>query len=334
MSKNLKIAGLAIVLAAVLLATLAWTLWFRHSSSAREELLSLMPATSQSVLYFDLREIHQAPFFSELLSWAPKPDADAEYRQFVRDTGFNYETDLDRLTVAFEKHGSQEIFFGVADGRFDPAKIKAYTLKAGATQNANDAAVLSMPAAGRASRVTFKFLRNDRVAFTNGSDLAALLASTTSNDRAEWQSRFTRLAGSPVFADSGVQEMAPRVPGGFSSPQLATLLQQLQWLTIAGKPENDRLKIVAEGESLQDTSARQLADLLNGVVLLARAGLGSTRIDAATRESYLTLLRSVQVSRIDRADTKSVRLMFDVTPQLLKSARQSTPALTPGRLPQ
>jgi hypothetical protein len=347
MSKNLKIAGLAIVLAAGLLATLAWTLWFRHSSSAREELLSLMPATSQSVLYFDLREIHQAPFFSELLSWAPKPDADAEYRQFVRDTGFNYETDLDRLTVAFEKHGSQEIFFGVADGRFDPAKIKAYTLKAGATQNANDAAVLSMPAAGRASRVTFKFLRNDRVAFTNGSDLAALLASTTSNDRAEWQSRFTRLAGSPVFAviskdglrnmfaaDSGVQEMAPRVPGGFSSPQLATLLQQLQWLTIAVKPENDRLKIVAEGESLEDTSARQLADLLNGVVLLARAGLGSTRIDAATRESYLTLLRSVQVSRIDRADTKSVRLMFDVTPQLLKSARQSTPALTPGRLPQ
>ena len=73
-------------------------------------------------------------------------------------------------------------------------------------------------------------------------------------------------------ADSPAQGMAPRVPGGFPRPQLATLLQQLQWLTIAGKPENDRLKIVVEGESLDDSNARQLADLLNGVVLLARAG--------------------------------------------------------------
>ena len=218
-----------------------------------------MPVTSQSILYFDLREIHQATFFSELMSWAPKPDADAEYRQFVSDTGFNYETDLGRLVVAFEKHGAQDIFFAVADGRFDPRKIKDYVSKTGATQNANDAAIFSVPVAGRASPVTFKFLRDDRVAFTNGPDLAALLASTASGDRAEWQSRFTRLAGSPIFAvvskdglrnifaaDSVAQGMAPRVPGGFSSPQLATLLQQLQWLTIAGKPENDRLKIVVE----------------------------------------------------------------------------------------
>jgi hypothetical protein len=346
MSKNLKLTS-ATLLATVLLAVLAWTVWFRHSSSAREELLSWMPATSQSVLYFDLREIHQATFFSELLSWAPKPDADAEYRRFVRDTGFNYETDLDRLAVDLEKHGAQDIFFAVAGGRFDPKKIKAYAVTAGATQNSGDATVFSVPVAGGASRVMFKFLRDDRVAFTNGPDLAALLVSAASGDRADWQSRFSRLAGSPIFAvvskdglrnifaaDSPAQGMAPRVPGGFSSPQLATLLQQMQWLTIAGKPENDRLKIVAEGESLDENSARQLADLLNGVVLLARTGLGGTRIDPATRESYLTLLRSVQVSRIDRADTKSVRLMFDVTPQLLKSARQSAPALTPGRLPQ
>jgi len=345
MSKNLKLTT-ATLLAAVLLAVLAWILWFRHSSSAREELLSLMPATSQSVLYFDLREIHQATFFSELISWAPKPDADAEYRQFVRDTGFNYETDLDRLAVAFEKHGAQGAFFAVADGRFDAKKIKAYAVSAGATQNSSDAAIFSEPVASRASHVTFKFLRDGRVAFTNGPDLAALLASTTTADRADWQSRFSRLAGSPAFAviskdglrsmfaaDSGTQAMPPGVPpGGFSSPQVATLLQQLQWLTIAAKPENDRLKIVAEGESLEDRNVRQLADLLNGVVLLARTGLGSTRIDPTTRESYLMLLGSVQVSRIDRAYTKSVRLMFDVTPQVLKSASQSAPALTPGRL--
>jgi hypothetical protein len=73
--------------------------------------------------------------------------------------------------------------------------------------------------------------------------------------------------------------------------------------------------------------------LLNGVALLARAGISNTRtpqLGAATRQSYLALLKSVDVSRINRPDGKSVRLVFDVTPDLLKSVPSYAPAPVPA----
>ncbi len=155
------------------------------------------------------------------------------------------------------------------------------------------------------------------------------------------------MAGSPVFAvirsedlkddfGSGAasQDLARRATGGISSPQLSSLLAQVQWLTLAGKPENNKLRVAVDAESLEEKNAQQLADLLNGIVLLARAGLSNARsqqqLGAATRQSYFALLKSVEVSRIDRPDTKSVRMMFDVTPDLLKSAPTYAPAPVPA----
>jgi hypothetical protein len=70
---------------------------------------------------------------------------------------------------------------------------------------------------------------------------------------------------------------------------------------------------------------RQLADLLNGVLVLAQAGLNGPRtrreLDPLAREAYLEMLRGADVSRIDRGETKSVRLLFDVTPKFLAAAR-------------
>lgn len=313
---------------------------------ARDALLSLMPEDAEAVVFLDFADLRREPFFADLLAWAPKPDADPEYRQFVSDTGFDYETNLDRVAVAFEKQGAQQIFFAVADGRFDQRKIKAYATKAGVIQKSGEAEIFSVPAAGRPQPISFAFVRKDRIAFTNANDFASLLKMTKTAGSADWHTRFERVAGSPVFgvirndgiadaigSQAGSQNFAQRATGGLTSPQLSSLLVQLQWITVAGKPENDRLRVVAEGESYEDGDARQLADLLNGVVLLARVGLSNARaqqqIGAATRESYLALLKSVNVSRIDRGETKSVRLMFDVTPQLLRSVPSSTPAAAP-----
>src|SRR6266567_3165054 len=84
-------------------------------------------------------------------------------------------------------------------------------------------------------------------------------------------------------------------------------------------------------ENAQLRPARQLADLLNGVVMLAETGLNDAKtrqqLDPATREAYLELLKSTDVSKIDRGDTKSVRLVFEITPKFLETARQVTPAL-------
>ncbi len=120
------------------------------------------------------------------------------------------------------------------------------------------------------------------------------------------------------------------------------MLDQLQWITLAGKPENDRLRVVSEGECTADGTARQLVDVMNGVVILAEGGLNdaktSQQLDPAMREAYLELLKSADVSKIDRGDTKSVRLVFEITPGLLEAARKAPPVMpdsAPGkRLPR
>jgi len=309
--------------------------WSAHTGSPREEALTLMPTDASAVLFVDFREIRRAPFIAQLYAWAPKPQADADYAQFVKETGFDYERDLDRVAIAMEKRGQDSAVFALMDGRFDRQKISAFAKKDGTAAKTGGYEIFSVPVGGTANKTSFVFLRNDRIALTNSSNLAVFLdAKKRPEEVAEWRMRFDRLAGSPVFAvirqDAAFgAALAAQAPGGLRSPQLSTLLDQLQWLTLAGKPENDRLRVVAEGECTAEATARQLADVLNGVVILAEGGLNDARtrqqLDPALREAYLELLKSADVSKIDRGDSKSVRLVFDITPAFLEAAHKTTP---------
>jgi hypothetical protein len=329
----LAVAAVILIIAAFF----AFRNWSVPSASAREEILSLMPDDASAVLFLDFAELRHAPFIAQLYAWAPQPQADPEYAQFVKDTGFNYERDLDRIAIAVEKRGQDYALFAIADGKFDRQKISAIALRGGIASKTGGREIFSVPASGTAKKISFVFLQDNRIALTNDSNLAAFLdVQKRSKDAAEWHARFERLAGSPLFAvikqDSALgSTLAARAPGGLRSPQLSTLLDQLQWITIAGKPDNDRLRVVAEGECLTESTVRQLTDVMNGVLILAEGGLNDPKarqqLDPAMRNAYLDLLKSADVSKIDRGDSKSVRLVFDLTPGFLEAARKAPPVV-------
>jgi hypothetical protein len=327
----------------------AYQRWSSEPIAARAAILSVMPTDAIAVMYADFAELRKSPFTAELYSWAPQPAIDADYAQFVRATGFNYERDLDHVAIAAIKRTQTTEFVAIAGGRFDRTKITAYALQSGTREMRAGLEIFSVPLSSPPSnsastaadpqKLSFTFLRKDRIALTNSADLVAFLSqSQTGQDAKDWRERIDRLAGSPVFAVVR-QDAAPgsafatRAPGGWRSPQLAALLDQLQWITIAGKPEGDRLRVVTEGECSADPASRQLADLLGGILLLAQAGLNGPQVrqqlDPQTREAYLEMLKSADVSRIDRGETKSVRLVFDVTPKFLQAARTAVPAVVP-----
>jgi hypothetical protein len=134
-----------------------------------------------------------------------------------------------------------------------------------------------------------------------------------------------------VRQDAGAgAALSARAPGGLQSPQLSALIDQLQWITFAGKPEADHLRVVLEGEGTAQGTTRQLSDLINGLLVLGQAGLSDPKmrqqLQPQVRDAYLELLKSADVSQIDRGDTKSVRLIFDVTPRLLETARSGAPS--------
>ena len=143
----------------------------------------------------------QSPFLAELYKWAPQTKADADYAQFLKSTGFNYETDLNRVSIAVLKRGKKQLLFAIAEGRFDRKKISAYALQTGTRENRGGAEIFSVPLAAGTRRITFTFLRNDRIALTNDANLESLLSRTPADaDTQAWRERFRRLAGSPVFA--------------------------------------------------------------------------------------------------------------------------------------
>jgi len=347
MKKRTRIGLAAALIVLSASAFFVYRKWSVGNGSAREESLALMPTDASSVLFVDFSELRQAPFVAQLYAWAPKPQADADYAQFVKETGFDYERDLNRAAIAVLKHGQDSTLFTVLDGKFDRQKISACALKDGSSAKAGGLEIFSVPITGAARKISFTFLKSERIAVTNGPHLGALLnAKSQPGDASEWRARFERLAGSPVFAvfrqDAAIgSSLAAQAPGGLRSPQLSTLLDQLRWITLAGKPENNLLHVVAEGECTADETARQLVDVMNGVVILAEGGLNDVRtrqqIDPAMREAYLELLKSADVSKIDRGDTKSVRLVFEITPTFLDAARKAPPVIpdsTPNkRLP-
>ncbi len=327
---------IAAVIVVVLIVFSGYQHWSVSVDSARNEALALLPADASAVLYIDLDGLRQSPFLRELYRWAPQTKTDADYSQFLKSTGFNYESDLNRVTIAFLKRGRDSTLFAVADGRFDRIKISAYASQTGRRENQSGREIFSVPLSGGTGRITFTFLRNDRIALTNDATFESSISpSHADSDTQAWRERFRRLAGSPVFAvvrqdASAGAALSARAPGGFESPQLSALIDQLRWITVAGKPEADRLRVVLEGEGPADAPTRQLSDVINGLLVLAQAGLSDPRmrqqLQPGVREAYLDMLKSVDVSEIDRGETKSVRLMFDLTPEFLEAARTAIPA--------
>jgi hypothetical protein len=333
--------GLAFVVALVAIAAVAWHHFFAGGDSdARESALALTPADADSVVFADVAQLRTAPFFSALGDWVPQAQqVDADYAKFLQVTGFDYQRDLDRVAVATIRRGQTTEFFAIGDGRFDRKKINTYISEFGTHDKKDGREVFTAPLKGSTRKISFVFLHQNRIAITDDPDLPSLLKNPLrGTDANQWRERFDRLGGSPIFAvfrqDAEIgSQLAARSANGGQAQQLATLLDQLQWITLAGVSEQNRLRVVLEGECPNDATAHDLADVLNGIRLFAQAGLNDPKVrrqlDDQTREAYIELVHGADVTRIDRGETKSVRLLLEVTPEMLKTARFSTPPPEP-----
>jgi hypothetical protein len=333
--------GLLILSVTLVFAWLYFHSHSRDSQSAREDLLSHLPADSTSVVYIDLQELRASAFLSQIFSWAPRPQTEEEYGKFVQATGFDYERDLDRVGISFSGSAQSPKTMAVAEGRFDRKKIEGYSAHFGTLQTANGKTIYEVSLSNPPRTAYFTFLRDDRVAICNDAS-CFFQASGKSTNSEEWREHFLRMAGTPLFAvmrqDSQLlSELSQRTPGGYRSPQLATLLGQLQWISVGAKPDGDQLRVVADGETSSDTVVRQLNDMFSGLLILAQAGLDDAKsrkhLDPKLRDAYAGLLKSAEVQKLDRGTSKSVRLIFEVTPALLESAKSASEADPPEKVP-
>ena len=222
----------------------------------------------------------------------------------------------------------------IADGKFDRKKMEAFLNRSGASAQQGKLKVFLLNGSSLDKPLALAFLSDHLIAIADSQNLAEVpSASARLSGHAEWNSRFERLGGTPVFAvirqDPTMRDtLNAAAPGGFRSPQLSALLDQLQWISVAGKPDGDQLRVVSEGECLSEVTTGRLRDFLQGIQLLALDGLNDPKLrqqmNPEEREAYLDILKSADVQKIDRGEWKTVRVVLSITPKFLDLASVSS----------
>jgi len=168
--KKLLLFSSIAVLLVVVIGVFAYRHWHLNDGQGeREKMLSLMPEDASTVAYVDLAQLRATPVLAALFRWAPKPTIEDDYGKFLQGTGFNYETDLDRVALAIRREPHEMPAFAVAEGRFDRKKIESYASQYSSLKTANGKTLFAIPLNGWNRKVFFTFLRSDQIEWANES---------------------------------------------------------------------------------------------------------------------------------------------------------------------
>jgi len=110
------------VIAALCGAAAGGAAWYRARAVSPAALLNRLPRSGALVLFFDFAALRRAGILGAIQ--APVAAEDPEYRDFVRQTGFDYKRDLDSALAAFAPGGK----FLLLRGRFEWSRLRSYVL--------------------------------------------------------------------------------------------------------------------------------------------------------------------------------------------------------------
>ncbi len=309
------------------------------------DILSQLPLDAPAVGYLDasaLRKLRNSPLAAVLGLTSPGPEADREYADFVRDTGFDYTRDLNHAALAFwpasfgtpDNPLAEDRMLAIADGRFDQEKIKAYALRTGKLITRGTQSIYEVPGN---PPISLEFLSPTRIAIAGGKGATDLVANISPSAPAardpEMQSRIQRVAGAPIFAVARADKLPPSLYANFrNSPQLERLVRSIRAMTLAGQPEGDNLKMALDAECDSMKSALEISALLDTFRMVGSMAVSDARMRREmTREQAAFLSALINQLKVSHQD-KWVRLSLDITPAMLGAPRPhptSAPAAPP-----
>lgn len=320
--------------ACTIVAAALFYLTFPHGKNANASpvpgLLSELPAGAPTLVYLDLAAVRNSSFYQHRPDKGPIAIPNQDYADFVRSTGFDFETDLDRVVVASWPAASAKErtrTISIAEGRFDHAKIRDYATSKGKIEQQQGREVFLFPAGPMAwSSVTF--LDDHRIAVVAGPSVAPLFAATSDASSADpARERASRVDGAAAFVIARVPPI-PDTAGNAGDPgaaPFAALARSVQWITLAARPEGDDLRVSLEGECDNSTDAQQLKSALEVVRMFGSAGLDSPKtrqsMDPAAVTTLKTLLTGAEVTQA----AERVRVLFEVTPDIFKLGEKKKP---------
>jgi hypothetical protein len=320
------------------------------------DILSQLPADAPLVAYIDaasLRALQSSPLAAALGLALPGPQADRDYANFVRDTGFDYTRDLDHAAIAFwpasfgssPKEINANRALVIAEGRFDQQKIYDYAHQGRALVTSGPSSPSSVWTISGNPPISYELLSPTRIALASG-DREDMVRKLADIDRKRYgsrdpamQSRMQRVAGAPLFAVARTDRLPQSIYAPLhTSPQLEQIARSVQAITLAGQPDRNNLKITIDAECDALKNAVQLAFLLETGKMAGSMALSDPRTRRQmTQEQYVFLQALLARATIDHQN-RVVRITLQITPDMLtaapaKPAASHAPATPHAALP-
>lgn len=162
-SKHKK-AWLGAVLLLVAGVVVAGYYYFRPGYRTAAELVSLLPRSDAVVAYADLNTLRRAGILARLKG--SKATEDPDYRDFVKETGLDYEHDVDAVAIA----SVPDQLFAILRGRFDWAHLSAYATTHGGSCHRS---YCQVPGGGSGRWLSFFPVRSGVMGFAISRDASA-----------------------------------------------------------------------------------------------------------------------------------------------------------------
>jgi len=310
-----------IALAVLLVAAAVAAVVYLRSRSAPEA-ARLLPECD-AVLFINLRLMRLAHVFAE----APPVSYDPDYEEFIKETGFQFERDLDQ--AAFAMHvpagaaaGGQGIFDAaryseIFIGKFDSQRATAYFRKlSNITESYRDVLIYAIPHEGRTVRVAILGL--DIVAVSNVEDSSVIHQMIDKYRAAAW----------PASAPSLVREDFRHVPLAAVAWALARMPARGGQAPVLALPGLG-IPVPALAGSTVVASAAYRGALHLRVEALTQSESDARQLEE-TVSTFLVLLKGVESSTAQGGTDTDVKAFFNS----LKVEQHSTRVVLTATLPQ
>jgi hypothetical protein len=295
------------------------------ADSAPDE-LRLVSSKAAVVAYADVHKVMTSELRQRVRRALPAQENGQQ--EFQNLTGINIETDITHVVAFVEPNtvsGSNPPAEGMvlATGLFDEVKIESLMREHGATvevykdkrlivampngqwqvPNANGVPV-PQPNPGRTPELALAFLKPGLVAVGSANSIRKAVDLEHGGENITDNAEVMNLIRS---IDSGNAWAVGRFDAIQSSAKLPPVLSQLPaitWFSVTGQI-NDTISGAVRAETRDEESAKNLRDVLNGFLALAK-------LQAGSKPAFQALTQSLQLS----GTGKTVELSFSVPPAL------------------
>lgn len=283
--------GVVVVLAAIAIIVVL-------RKNAPPEPARLLPG-ADGYVYLDLKWIRRADITGHL----PPVSHDPEYEQFIQQTGFQFERDLNEVAVAMHypngdpstgSTASETRYSEIFIGKFNGEKLRAYLSKiSGSVDNYLSTEIYNIPLEGRTLRVAM--LSVDTVAASNHPDPRVIRGMI---DR-------SRKLASPFGGPALLRRYYKQVP-----------LASLAWAIFKAKPALSDVQGASQLSFLFDKPAVVVASARYlGSVHLRAAAFTHTSADAKALtekvNTFLNIFRSAELSIPGQESDADIKKFFD-----------------------